>query len=161
MLWWVADCDLAAPRSGGSLHLCSFDPPRKCSQNGPSHAPWRSLEAALAAARSAEASPVRQQSAAAAFAYLLSAGQQQRKSSSPVNEFACFACSPTGPYRYNNTRRLGAREPGHDLDTKVPERAGAQHWCMRAAGYVPHMQEHLLDLLRAPVYSVCGAAYLA
>jgi hypothetical protein len=62
---------------------------------------------------------VRQPSAAAAFAYLLSAEQQQRKSSSPVNEFACFACSPTGPYRYN----IGAfaRAVQYDFDLSIEQ----------------------------------------
>ena len=64
----------------------------------------------------------------------------------------------THSYQCSVRNRLGAEKGIYDLDTKVLERGGAQHWCMRAAGYVPHMQEHLLDLLRTAVYSVCGAA---
>ena len=57
----------------------------------------------------------------------------------------------THSYQCSLCNRLGAEKGIYDLDTKVPERGGAQHWCMWAAGYVPHMQEHLLDLLRTAV----------
>ena len=57
----------------------------------------------------------------------------------------------THSYQCSVRNRLGAEKGIYDLDTKVPERGGGQHWCMWAAGYVPHMQEHLLDLLRTAV----------
>ena len=42
----------------------------------------------------------------------------------------------THSYQCSVCNRLGAEKGIYDLDTKVPERGGAQHWCMWGAGYV-------------------------